>query len=236
MKSLLVAFSLAWVFALPFAASAQSQPVVVELYTSQGCSSCPPADAMLTELAKRKDVIALSLHVDYWDYLGWKDDLADPAFTQRQKAYARAAGRRTVYTPQMIVAGQDHLVGAKPMQLERLISAHAGRPAAARLKVARKDGKLTVTAEPTGAAPLPAKMLLLVARFDPIRKVDIRRGENAGRSIAYANVVTSLSPVAKWDGAGPLRLSLDLPKDGLPLAMILQAQGHGPIITAALID
>ena len=99
------------------AAAAADRPVVVELYTSQGCSSCPPADAILAELADREDVIALAFHVDYWDYIGWKDIFADPANTLRQRNYARVAGARSVYTPQMIVDGQDHVVGTKPMKL-----------------------------------------------------------------------------------------------------------------------
>ena len=101
-------------------------PVVVELYTSQGCSSCPPADAFLArELANRDDVIALALHVDYWDYIGWKDDFADPQHTDRQRDYARAAGQRTIYTPQMIIAGKDHVIGSHPAEVKKLIRAHA---------------------------------------------------------------------------------------------------------------
>ena len=89
------------------AAMAQQQPVVVELYTSQGCSSCPPADAMFAELKDRKDVIAIALHVDYWDYIGWKDEFGHPAHADRQRAYAAKAGRRSIYTPEMVVHGQQ---------------------------------------------------------------------------------------------------------------------------------
>ncbi len=233
MKAFLAAISLAFTFGVPSIVAAQSQPVVVELYTSQGCSSCPPADALLADLAKRQDVIALALHVDYWDYLGWKDEFGDPAFTQRQKAYARAAGHRTVYTPQMIVGGRDHLVGAKPMKLAQLIEAHSKSPTVVKLQVARQGSRLSVKADRNGSALLPKKMLLHVVRFAPLRKVDIRRGENAGRSIDYANIVTSWTPVAKWDGNAPLRLAIDLKGDTSPVAVILQQSGHGPILAAA---
>ena len=96
--------------------------VVVELYTSQGCSSCPPADALLEQLAARDDVIALSLHVDYWDYLGWQDAFANPAFTKRQRGYAARAGSSMIYTPQMVIGGRDHIVGTKGMELSDLIA------------------------------------------------------------------------------------------------------------------
>ncbi len=105
-------------------AQGTDNPVVVELFTSQGCSSCPPADAILGDLAGRDDVIALALHVDYWDYIGWKDTFADPSYTKRQRAYARVAGARNIYTPQMVVGGMDHLVGVRPMELSDLIERH----------------------------------------------------------------------------------------------------------------
>jgi hypothetical protein len=94
---------------------AQDRPVLVELFTSQGCSSCPPADALLHKLARRDDVVALALHVDYWDYIGWKDTFAKAAHSARQRAYAREAGRRMVYTPQMIINGADHVVIGRPI-------------------------------------------------------------------------------------------------------------------------
>ena len=100
---------------------ADDMPVVVELFTSQGCSSCPPADALLHELSKRDDVIPLALHVDYWDYIGWKDSFAQPAFTARQRGYAQASGRRAIYTPQMIIGGQFDVVGNRPMDVAAII-------------------------------------------------------------------------------------------------------------------
>lgn len=108
--------------------AAQDNPVVVELYTSQGCSSCPPADEYFHKsLAHRDDLIALSLHVDYWDYLGWKDHLASPEYSKRQRNYARAAGHRSVYTPQMIIGGVDHVVGNHPSEVKDKIADHKKR-------------------------------------------------------------------------------------------------------------
>ena len=233
MKAFLAAISLAFAIGAPIGATAQSRPVVVELYTSQGCSSCPPADALLADLAQRQDVIALALHVDYWDYLGWKDEFGDPSFTQRQKAYARAAGHRSVYTPQMIVGGRDHLVGAKPMKLAELLEAHAKSTPLIILQIAQQGGKLSVIAERNGTANLPKKMMLHLVRYAPMRQVEIRRGENAGKTINYANVVTSWTPVAKWDGDAPLRMAVDLKGDNSPAAVIVQTSGHGPILAAA---
>lgn len=233
MKAFLAVISLALAIGAPFGAQAQSHPVVVELFTSQGCSSCPPADALLADLAQRQDVIALALHVDYWDYLGWKDEFGDPGFTQRQKAYARAAGHSSVYTPQMIIGGRDHLIGAKPMKLAELIEAHSKQVPMVKLMAVHQGGKLTVSAERNGSARLPKKMMLYVVRFAPMRKVEIRRGENAGKTIDYANIVTSWTPVAKWDGAAALRMTVDLNGDKSPAAVIVQSSGHGPILAAA---
>ena len=233
MKSLIAAISMAIGLVAPLIASAQSQPVVIELYTSQGCSSCPPADGLLAKLANRPDIIALALHVDYWDYIGWADKFADPAFTKRQKDYAKAAGHRTVYTPQMIIGGRDQLVGAKPMELADLIAAHAKLEPAARMTVQLDGSKLVVLAERNGSARLPNKMVLQLVRFDPMRSVDIKRGENAGKTINYANIVTSWTPVKKWDGSAPLRATIDVGGNASPLAVILQAAGNGPIVAAA---
>lgn len=232
MRGFLSALAIAIGISAPATGMAQNQPVVVELYTSQGCSSCPPADAMLIDLAKRDDVIALALHVDYWDYIGWKDIFGDPAFTRRQKGYAKAAGHRTVYTPQMIIAGRDHIVGAKPMKLARLIDAHSRRAPSATIRMDRDGDAMTVSVDRVGNAELPAKMVVQLVRFDPLREVDIKRGENAGRTIAYANIVTDLQVLGQWDGSGPLQLRAENAGNG-PAAVILQAAGNGPILAAA---
>ena len=120
--------TLALILSMTVSTARAAEPVVVvELYTSQGCSSCPPADKLLAELASRKDVLPLALHVDYWDYIGWADVFADPAYTKRQRAYARVAGSRSIYTPQMIVGGKDHVIGFKPMAVAGVMGGeHSG--------------------------------------------------------------------------------------------------------------
>ena len=126
-KQILNATALAvFSFATPSVAQ-DSNPVVIELYTSQGCSSCPPADALLKEYADRDDVITLALHVDYWDYIGWADTLARPEHADRQRGYAAAAHKRTIYTPQMVLNGEDHVVGSHPDELAAGIQRHQAR-------------------------------------------------------------------------------------------------------------
>jgi len=211
-------------------ARAEMPPVVVELYTSQGCSSCPPADALLRELSPRDDVIPLALHVDYWDYIGWKDSFADPAHTERQKAYSRAAGHGTIYTPQMIVGGRDHVVGYKPMRLAELIEAHHAQAPAIELTLVRADGVLRIAARML-AAP-SGDMVVQLVRYTPEETVEIRRGENAGRSLTYANIVTAWQVLGEWDGAEPLSIDTEL-SGAAPVVVLIQQAGHGPVLAAA---
>ena len=203
--------------------------VVVELYTSQGCSSCPPADEILAGLADRGDVIALALHVDYWDYIGWKDVFGSPQFTERQRAYARAAGARTIYTPQMIVDGMEHLVGARPAELTALIKRYEAMPEQAVLDVARKGGTLAISARTIGRLPRGAVVQLV--RYKPEETVEIRSGENAGREISYRNIVTEWHSLGTWDGSAPLSMDVSV-SDSQPIVVILQEPGPGRIIAA----
>lgn len=214
------------------AALAQSAeaPVVVELYTSQGCSSCPPADALMRELADRDDVIALALHVDYWDYIGWKDSFGSPVFTKRQKSYARAAGARTVYTPQMIVGGMDHLIGARPAELAQLILRHGRQAQPVAVHLQRQGTRVQVSA--AARAPISGGTDVQVVRYAPLETVAIRSGENAGREIAYSNIVTQWTRVGAWDGAAPLSMTVDAP-GAQPVVVIIQQAGFGPILGAA---
>jgi len=213
-------------------AGAQSRPspAVVELFTSQGCSSCPPADAVLADIAKRGDVIALALHVDYWDYIGWKDTFGDPAFAARQRSYAQVAGEGMVYTPQMIVNGGEELVGTDSGKLRRLLKAPAD--AAADLTVTRDGATLAVRA--TASRPLPDGTLVQLVRYIPTAAVSIERGENSGRTITYTNIVTSWQTIGHWDGRAPL--SLDVPAKGdLPAVIIIQKPGPGAVLAAAAV-
>lgn len=228
MRGLLQA-AVIWALALGGAAQA-GEPVVIELYTSQGCSSCPPADKLLGELVGRDDVLPLALHVDYWDYIGWKDEFARPQHTKRQKGYARAAGQRSIYTPQMIVGGRDHVVGYKPMKLADAIARHKERPSPLELRVTRSGGKLKVGAWPKGRLPRDLKVQLV--RYRPSATVSIKRGENAGKTITYHNIVTDWRTVADWDGRGELELTLDVPGSD-EVAVLVQADGYGPILAAA---
>ncbi len=221
-------FLMLWLV-LPGAALAQDHPVVVELYTSQGCSSCPPADALLADLAGHEGVIPLALHVDYWDYIGWKDSFADPAFTRRQKAYAHAAGHRTVYTPQMIVGGRDHIIGAKAMELMKRIEQQRKTAAPVALALQAQGGDLVVTAP---AVPGGEAMVVQLVRYTPKAQVAIKRGELAGKTLTYSNIVRSWEQVAEWDGAAPLSLRLKLSGD-LPGVIIVQRKGPGAVLAAA---
>ncbi|MEZ5685057.1 MAG: DUF1223 domain-containing protein [Paracoccaceae bacterium] len=212
-------------------------PVVIELFTSQGCSACPPADALLADLAARPDVIPLALHVDYWDYLGWEDPFAQPAFTARQKAYAYAAGERTIYTPQMIVAGTEALVGPEADTLEVLIQKGKAATDQVGIEVTGSGGQYQI--EIWAAQPLPEPTVVQIVRYAPEARVKILRGENAGLEVDYANVVTSWHAVAQWDGKAPTRLSATLEGEE-PAVVIVQnarpgrkAPLPGPILAAA---
>jgi hypothetical protein len=211
---------------------ADGHPVLVELFTSQGCSSCPPADDLFRDLARRSDVIALSLHVDYWDYIGWADTFAQPAFTERQKGYAHAAGERMIYTPQMVVGGHVHVPGTKPMRLAEAIERLGEVPVAVDLTVRRTGTEVEIAAEPRQPdfGPLVVQML----RYSPEETVQIGRGENAGRTVTYANVVTELATLGVWDGRAPLVMRVTIDGRPDPVVVVLQREGHGPVVAAAL--
>jgi hypothetical protein len=182
--------------ALAGAATAQPR-YVLELFTSQGCSSCPPADELLAKLADDPEFLALSLPVDYWDRLGWKDTFAKRAFTERQYAYARIRGDGQVYTPQVVVNGSEHANGAN----RRAIDASAETTTPPRLPVAikRSGDEIEITVGATGSGSPRATVVLLP--YFGSRKVAIGRGENAKRKIAYTNVVREIIPLGEWSGA-----------------------------------
>lgn len=207
---------------------AQNGPVVVELFTSQGCSSCPPADAMLHDLVDRDDIIALALHVDYWDYIGWKDVFGRPENTQRQHGYARAARATTVYTPQMVIGGLDHVVGSRPMQVMNAVQAQARRGNTVNVTLNRRGDAVQIIA--TAAAR--GDYVIQLVRFTAEETVAIRRGENAGRTFSYANIVKSWDVIGRWDGLAALTLDVAAAgSDGV--VVIVQQAGYGPIVGAA---
>lgn len=215
---------------------------VIELFTSQGCSSCPPADRLLGEIADRRDIVALSYNVDYWDYLGWSDTLAKPAFSQRQRAYARKRGDGQVYTPQMVINGQTHIVGSDRRRLAKVLKASAAAmpPSAPDIEI-ENDGSVTnVTIRPAeGRALRAGKAMIWAATVDPSVTVKIRRGENYGRTITYRNVVRDLIPLGVWKG-GEKVLQLDtsmVMKNGIEACAILIQDGDvGPILGGAWLD
>ncbi|MFD3189347.1 DUF1223 domain-containing protein [Sedimentitalea sp. HM32M-2] len=209
--------------------SAQSNPVVVELFTSQGCSACPPADALMHGLARRDDVIALALHVDYWDYIGWKDEFARPGNTARQRGYARAAGRDMIYTPQMIVNGQQDVVGAHARELADIITLYRAQTPKAQISADRTGSALRIHAEPL--QDLQGRLTVHLIRYTPLRSAQITRGENAGRDLDYANVVDDWTELGLWDGTDPLDLSIELQGDR-PAVVLIQQPGPGAIVAA----
>ncbi|NOD46642.1 MULTISPECIES: thioredoxin family protein [unclassified Ruegeria] len=211
-------------------AAAESDPVVVELFTSQGCSSCPPADRLMHDLAKRDDVIGLALHVDYWDYIGWKDEYADPDHTLRQRAYAREGGRSMIYTPQMVINGQHDVVGAQSRELDRLIDAHLKAAPEASVTATRTADEVTVNVTPV-ELPEGETYDVRIVQYSPMRHASIRRGELAGHDLDYANVVETWQMAGQWDGAAPQTFSAQLGSD-LPAVVLVQRAGHGPIVAA----
>ncbi len=184
----------------------------------------------MATLAADPEVIALALHVDYWDYIGWKDTFANPAFTKRQKAYAHAIGSRTIYTPQMIVAGDDRVEGNDPMAVSEKVRKHAMAKSQVTLSVERSGAKVVIRAVAT--PPLTTKARVQIVRYLPEETVEIGRGENAGRAVTYHNIVTSWVDIGEWAGADALEMTADA-AGSEPVVVILQAEGFGRILAAA---
>jgi hypothetical protein len=206
-------------------AVADPRPVVVELFTSQGCSSCPPADALLGELARRSDVLPLGFHISYWDSLGWKDPLSRPSSTERQKAYARRFTDGRVYTPQMVVDGVSEMVGSDRAAV--LNAVHVARPAAI-APVSFADDRRSVAIG--GGA---GKGEILLVRFTQRRTTDVGAGENTGRIANDFNGVETLTTLGAWDGSAQ-RLEIESPAAGEGLAILVQAP-DGHMLGAALL-
>jgi hypothetical protein len=234
MRTLMIALAVS--LGIGAAQAADRQPVVVELFTSQGCSSCPPADALLGDLAKREDVLALSLHVDYWDYIGWKDPFAQRAYTDRQRSYSRTLNQRYVYTPQMVINGSLQGVGSDRAEIGKLID--SARKAAASGPNLTLNGGGAQRVLRIGAGKVAAPATVWLVGFDRAHETPVRSGENSGKKLANHNVVRSLQPVGTWKGAAaeiPLDLS-DVAANCDGAAVIVQSDETGPIVAAMRVD
>ncbi|MFD0985968.1 DUF1223 domain-containing protein [Methyloligella solikamskensis] len=210
-------------------------PAVLELFTSQGCSSCPPADRLLGQLAKRDDVIALSYSVDYWDYLGWKDTLGSPENSERQRRYASVRGDGRVYTPQIVVNGVVHAVGSNPQAVSEAIQSAETEIADRKVPISlTRDGDTLVASLGDGGAGRSATLWAGTAKSS--QSVKIARGENRGRTVTYHNNVRQLVPMGTWSGAAG-RMTIPLSKlkgsDGDRIFVLLQRGAGGPILGAA---
>lgn len=208
-------------------------PVLVELFTSQGCSSCPPADLFLHELADRRDVIALSLHVDYWDYLGWKDRFGSPAHSDRQRAYAAAMKDRMVYTPQIVVEGRQKLVGSQVDAVLAAITSRLAEPEDAHLSLALDGDRIVIDVSPASGGADGA--LVLMTWYTETERVSIAAGENAGREAVYRNVVHGWKTLGSWSG-GTSRFEAPAPEGADAAVVILQRPDGGPVLCAERID
>ncbi len=229
---LLLAVFMISLMSVPASATTKSL-TVVELFTSQGCSSCPPADEFAGELAKRDDVLPLSFNVDYWNYIGWKDPFSSPDKTQRQRDYARNLGLRHVYTPQMVINGKTEAVGSKKRTVLNLITEEAKSPKVD-IQLSSQGDNLTVS---IGRAVQSDKALanILLVVFDRKKETMIKRGENAGRKLAYFNVVQSFESIGNWRGdIQEIKLSkTSLAQHGNGFAILLQQAATGTILGAA---
>jgi hypothetical protein len=212
------------------AVNAQPRPAVVELYTSEGCSSCPPAEAYLGELAERRDVIALAFHVDYWDDLGWRDKFGLTEAVQRQRMYAKTLRRSSAYTPQVVIDGQADYVGSDRASIGKSLAAHRDGVAIA---LSVRDGQVLI--DLAAQANVAASDIVLVAyRRQAVSAIG--RGENAGRTLTEFNIVRVIRTLGQWDGrAQQFQARVDsFPADATDVAALVQPLGQGHIIGAAV--
>lgn len=214
------------------AGDAANGPWVVELFTSQGCSSCPPADAYLGRLAKRPDIVALSFHVDYWDYIGWKDPFASHETTERQRAYARVLKQRYVYTPEMVVDGIGDDTGAAAAVDTLLKQAAQRSPKRATPDLSRDaGGNLAIKLAAYRLESESADVLLVV--YDRRQNTRVARGENGGRTLDNFNVVRRFETIRRWNGSPALwTVPVGPLQPGQGLAVLVQRADQGPMIGA----
>ena len=214
---------------------------VVELFTSQGCSSCPPADKIIGDLSSDPSIIALSMPIDYWDYLGWKDTLADSRFSARQKAYSRMRGDREVYTPQAVINGSVHVIGSDRSSIENAIGATAKEAGVMSVPVTMTQSGKQITVSVAAASKIPAAMHgeVWICSISKAVPISIARGENHGKEITYHNVVRNLVKLGDWNGnPGSWTVPLDsVAHDGIDAAVAYVQDGSrdepGPMLGAA---
>lgn len=207
-------------------ASATSSPVLVELFTSQSCSSCPPAEAYLAELARQPEIVALAYHVDYWDQLGWRDPFSSAAATARQRAYARVLSLDSVYTPQMVIEGRYDAVGSDRRRVTSAIAAAAAVPPPAPVSLTAEAGALAAR---IGVGTGEGRAWFVV--YDLRHQTLVHGGENAGRMLTNVNVVRSIDEIGRWSGAA-LSFTRDQPPPGAGAAVFVQSS-NGAILGAA---
>lgn len=213
--------------------------VVVELFTSQGCHSCPPADEILAELEEGYDnILALSLHVDYWDYLGWKDKFAIAEFTPRQAAYNQnVESRYNLVTPQMVFDGRAQVAGGRTIDIYSAYSKAQKGNDTARLSLEVTGSSEEATSIEAVVAPAPGSLPadIYLVRYATQRNVAIDRGENAGKKLSYINVVSEWTKIGEWNGNSETRFTADLTGDD-DAAVIVQVAGSGPILAARKLE
>jgi len=211
---------------------------VLELFTSQGCDSCPPADHVLKTYSERDDVIAITLPVDIWDYLGWKDTLASQKNSERQKAYAKTRGDGAIYTPQVVVNGLKGVNGSKPAEIENAIKSTENELQSMRVPIRFWHERNTIYIE-AGAAPPGTDLKQAIVWFAVVQKsakVPIEQGDNKGKTLTYTNIVREMSPVGVWKGK-PINVALArnaiMRPETEACVVLLQEGRGGPIIGAA---
>jgi hypothetical protein len=225
-------------FVAPTGADAQQRarrgavrPVVVELFTAQGCASCPQANQMLGELAQRKGVIALTYPVDYWDYLGWRDTFANPEFSSRQRAYVTRLRLKEIYTPEIVVSGRREAPAIELDKVSALIATDAAqRQRGPAVGFSRQGKRVTVGS----GSPARGGAEVWLVRYDPLRRdVRVRTGENGGKVVSHYNVVRELTRLGAWNGRARSYSAPDPAMPGLATLVLLQGANGGPILAAA---
>lgn len=220
---------------------------VVELFTSQGCSSCPPADRILAKLAREPDIVALAYHVDYWDYIGWSDPLGSRANTDRQRAYSKALGSGTIYTPQVVVNGQRDVIGSREVDIRRALdeTATKGDDSSVSVALSVRGDRLHIATDGVPVTTGGRTPVLMLITYDEAVETVVDKGENKGMTLRDVHAVRDWRILGMWDGKA---LAVDIPlasiqgPDGRPggCAAVLQsvtaAGGPGPILAAAAID